>query len=234
MTQYDATFAAAGRVSAADRSTMILGEVLAQRGAGAVPHRRDREVRARDLLLQRRARGAVPGEERQLVPSPQDVATYDLKPEMSARRRRRRRGARRIESEAYALHPGELRQPRHGRPHRRAARGDHGDRGGRRVHRADRRQPRARTTRAVVHHRRPRQLRDDERSETGQPHTAHTTNPVPFIVADERYKGRKLQAGGRCATSRRRCSRSWACRNRPKWKATRSSDLSSLIFLISL
>jgi 2,3-bisphosphoglycerate-independent phosphoglycerate mutase len=34
---------------------------------------------------------------------------------------------------------------------------------------------------------------------TNQPHTAHTTNPVPFIVAGERFKGKKLRAGGRLA-----------------------------------
>jgi 2,3-bisphosphoglycerate-independent phosphoglycerate mutase len=44
---------------------------------------RDRKVRARDLLFQRRQRKALPGEEREMVPSPK-VATYDLKPEMSA------------------------------------------------------------------------------------------------------------------------------------------------------
>jgi 2,3-bisphosphoglycerate-independent phosphoglycerate mutase len=33
--------------------------------------------------------------------------------------------------------------------------------------------------------------------ENGHPHTAHTTNPVPLIVADERYTGRALQTGGR-------------------------------------
>ncbi|HOX05866.1 MAG TPA: 2,3-bisphosphoglycerate-independent phosphoglycerate mutase, partial [Planctomycetota bacterium] len=34
---------------------------------------------------------------------------------------------------------------------------------------------------------------------TNQPHTAHTTNPVPFIVAGDRFKGKKLRAGGRLA-----------------------------------
>jgi 2,3-bisphosphoglycerate-independent phosphoglycerate mutase len=33
--------------------------------------------------------------------------------------------------------------------------------------------------------------------ENGHPHTAHTTNPVPFIVCDERQRGRPLQTGGR-------------------------------------
>ena len=32
---------------------------------------------------------------------------------------------------------------------------------------------------------------------TGEPHTAHTTNPVPFVVCGEAAKGRRLRAGGR-------------------------------------
>ena len=31
---------------------------------------------------------------------------------------------------------------------------------------------------------------------TGEPHTAHTTNPVPFVLVSDRYKGRKLREGG--------------------------------------
>ena len=34
---------------------------------------------------------------------------------------------------------------------------------------------------------------------TGGPHTAHTTYDVELIVADERYKGRRLRGGGRLA-----------------------------------
>ena len=33
--------------------------------------------------------------------------------------------------------------------------------------------------------------------EDGSPFTAHTTNKVPFIVVDDRYKGVKLKEGGR-------------------------------------
>jgi 2,3-bisphosphoglycerate-independent phosphoglycerate mutase len=33
--------------------------------------------------------------------------------------------------------------------------------------------------------------------ETNGPHTAHTTNPVPFIVADEDARGKKIREGGR-------------------------------------
>ena len=34
---------------------------------------------------------------------------------------------------------------------------------------------------------------------TGGPHTAHTTYDVELIVADDRFKGRKLRDGGRLA-----------------------------------
>jgi 2,3-bisphosphoglycerate-independent phosphoglycerate mutase len=32
---------------------------------------------------------------------------------------------------------------------------------------------------------------------TGKPHTAHTTNPVPFLYANEKDENAKLRAGGR-------------------------------------
>ncbi|HNN53566.1 MAG TPA: 2,3-bisphosphoglycerate-independent phosphoglycerate mutase, partial [Pseudomonadota bacterium] len=32
--------------------------------------------------------------------------------------------------------------------------------------------------------------------DTGQPHTAHTTNPVPFIVVDDSLRGQRLREGG--------------------------------------
>jgi 2,3-bisphosphoglycerate-independent phosphoglycerate mutase len=32
---------------------------------------------------------------------------------------------------------------------------------------------------------------------TGQPHTAHTTNPVPLVIAGEAVKGKRLRSGGR-------------------------------------
>jgi len=41
---------------------------------------------------------------------------------------------------------------------------------------------------------------------TGQPHTAHTTDPVPFILSDNR---RGSATAAALPTSRRRSSRSW-------------------------
>jgi 2,3-bisphosphoglycerate-independent phosphoglycerate mutase len=54
------------------------------------PRRRDGEVRARDVLLQRRPRGRVEGETRILVPSPRDVADVRPKAGDVGRRGRRR------------------------------------------------------------------------------------------------------------------------------------------------
>jgi 2,3-bisphosphoglycerate-independent phosphoglycerate mutase len=36
-------------------------------------------------------------------------------------------------------------------------------------------------------------------TETNQSHTAHTVGDVPFIIFDDRYKGRKLRQGGSLA-----------------------------------
>ena len=69
----------------AARSTNTLAEVLAARRRPPAPLRRDGEVRARHVLLQRRPRGGVAGRDA----DPRPVAArrrrrYDQKPEMSA------------------------------------------------------------------------------------------------------------------------------------------------------
>ena len=51
---------------------------------------------------------------------------------------------------------------------------------------------------------------------TGQPHTAHTTNPVPLILYDHRFKGSLADRG---TLGRRGADVSWRCsgsRSRPK------------------
>ena len=49
---------------------------------------------------------------------------------------------------------------------------------------------------------------------TGGPHTAHTTNPVPFHLIDEESIGMKLRRAARSKTWRRRCWACWALNNR--------------------
>ena len=46
----------------------VLADVLAEKGLTPAPHRRDREVRARDVLLQRRGRGAEAGRDARAGP----------------------------------------------------------------------------------------------------------------------------------------------------------------------
>ena len=98
-----------------------------------------------------------PGEDRILVPSPK-VATYDLKPEMSAPEVTDKLVAA-IASRQVRRHRLQLRQRRHGRPHRQLRRGEARGRDARRLHRP-RRRGRARRRRRGADHRRPRQRRD--------------------------------------------------------------------------
>lgn len=135
------------------------------------------------------------GEERALVPSPRDVATYDEKPEMSAA------GVteavvRAIESGTFDFvlvnfanpdmvgHTGMLPAAIHA-----VEAVDHGigaivdaalARGGAVLITAD--------------HGNCELMRDPV---TGAPHTAHTTNPVPFVLVDDSRRGATLRAGGR-------------------------------------
>ncbi|MDE2953526.1 MAG: 2,3-bisphosphoglycerate-independent phosphoglycerate mutase, partial [Gemmatimonadota bacterium] len=34
--------------------------------------------------------------------------------------------------------------------------------------------------------------------DTGEPHTAHTTNPVPFVLVDPTYTGKLREGGALC------------------------------------
>ena len=207
---------------------MILGEVIcAQHGLTQLRIAETEKYAHVTFFFNGGREEPFPGEERRAGAVAREVATYDLKPEMSAPEVVADGSSQAIDSGKYDFvlvnfanpdmvgHTGILtaaikaveavdRLPR--AHHRCAARAANG---------------------ALVDHRRPRQLRDDARRDTAQPHTAHTTNPVPLIVVDERYKGARSRPADACATSRRRCSRSWGCPRPPKWKATRSSDLSS-------
>jgi 2,3-bisphosphoglycerate-independent phosphoglycerate mutase len=137
-----------------------------------------------------------PGEDRHMVPSPQ-VATYDQMPEMSAY------GitdevVRRVDSGAYDLivvnyangdmvgHTGVLAAAVKAVEHVDVCCG--------RVLAAVQRQGGA----AIVtaDHGNCEQMIDPE---TGGPHTAHTTYPVELIVADDRFRGKRLVEGGRLA-----------------------------------
>ena len=192
------------------RSRNGFGEYLAKLGHSAAAHRRDREVCARHVLLQRRRERRYPGEDRILVPSPK-VATYDLQPEMSAPEVTDKL----VAAIAWQIrrHRLQLRQRRHGRPHRQSST-PRGARWRPWTPAWARRRGRARRRRRGADHRRPRQRRDDARPGTGQPHTAHTLNPVRSLLCRAPGDGRR--PAPRSRTSPRRCCRCWACRIRRK------------------
>jgi 2,3-bisphosphoglycerate-independent phosphoglycerate mutase len=137
------------------------------------------------------------GEDRQIVPSPKDVSTYDQKPEMSAQ------GVcdevvRRIDSGIYDLvvvnfangdmvgHTGVLAAAVKAVEVVDACVG--------RVLDATRRQGGCGIV--LADHGNCEQMIDPT---TGGPHTAHTTYDVELIVVDDRFKGHSLVAGGRLA-----------------------------------
>lgn len=138
------------------------------------------------------------GEDRQLIASPRDVTTYDHKPEMSARPVTEEM-LRRIASDAYDLiilnyangdmvgHTGNLQAAITAVETVDECFGRVVDvvlaKGGAAIVTAD--------------HGNCEMMIDPATG--GGPHTAHTTFDVPLILIDDRYKGRKLRAGGRLA-----------------------------------
>jgi len=138
-----------------------------------------------------------PGEDRQIIPSPKDVATYDQKPEMSAY------GVcaevvKRIESGVYDLIVVNF------------ANGDMVGHTGvlaaaiKAVEVVDEcvgkimeaLKKRNGVALVLADHGNCEQMIDPA---TGAPHTAHTTYDVELIVVDDRFKGKKLREGGRLA-----------------------------------
>ena len=138
-----------------------------------------------------------PGEERQIVPSPRDVATYDRKPEMSAREITEET-LRRIAAGHYDVfivnfangdmvgHTGVLSAAIQAVEVVDECVGRIVDailaKGGALIVTAD--------------HGNCEQMIDPE---TGGPHTSHTTYPVPVYVVDPGHRGKTLRSGGRLA-----------------------------------
>ncbi|HIE32520.1 MAG TPA: 2,3-bisphosphoglycerate-independent phosphoglycerate mutase, partial [Thermodesulfobacteriaceae bacterium] len=134
-----------------------------------------------------------PREERKLVPSPREVPTYDLKPEMSAYEVTKEL-IQRLQKNRYALlvlnfangdmvgHTGVLEAAVKavrvvdecvGKVIR-VFRETHGG-----------------SVIVTADHGNCELMAD----ENGHPHTAHTANPVPFYLVDDRFRGRKLKEG---------------------------------------
>ena len=205
---------AARRVPPARCPTHILGEVLAARGLAQFRIAETEKYAHVTFFFNAAARRRSPARIALLVPSPRDVATYDQKPEMSAHEVTERAGAAASRDGDYAFvlvnfanpdmvgHTGVLAAAVKAVETSTTASGaslDGDARAGRRA------------CSITADHGNCEQMIDPT---TGEPHTAHTTNPVPIW-----WVTRRRAAAARCATAasptwRRRCSSCSACRCR--------------------
>jgi 2,3-bisphosphoglycerate-independent phosphoglycerate mutase len=190
MTQYDATFGLPVAF-APDEPTDIFPELLARRGLKQFRCAETEKYAHVTFFFNGGREATLAGETRELVPSPRDVKTYDLKPEMSARAVTDA-VLRALPHNDFVLvnlanadmvgHTGVLPAALEavrvvdeciGRLWRECARlgtamlvtADHGN---------------------------IEQMVDPA---TGEPHTAHTLNPVPFVVASQALRGARLRDG---------------------------------------
>jgi 2,3-bisphosphoglycerate-independent phosphoglycerate mutase len=172
----------------------ILGQVLSERGILQFRTAETEKYAHVTFFFNGGREEPFPGEERRLVPSPKDVATYDLKPEMSARAVADGVVAA-IESERFGFvlvnfanpdmvgHTGVL-------PAAIDAVDVIDECVGRIVDAAAAHQTSVLIT---ADHGNCEQMLD----ENGEPHTQHTLNPVPLLLVDERFSSAKLKDDGR-------------------------------------
>ncbi len=196
MTRYDATFDALGVRVAFPPLTIRdhLGELVSRMSRPQLRIAETEKYAHVTYFFSCGEEAPLPGEERCLVPSDRTVPTYDLKPEMSARGITDEAIAR-IARADYGLvvlnyanadmvgHTGNLEAA--------VAAIETIDRCLKRIVPA----VLAKGGRAVItaDHGNAEQMLDYE---TGQPHTAHTLNPVPLVLVDETRRGVRLAEGG--------------------------------------
>ena len=180
LTQYDVTIPAPVAFPP-QKLTNTLGEVLAQHGLKQLRIAETEKYAHVTFFFNGGVEAANPGEERILIPSPK-VATYDLQPEMSAYEVTTR-VVQEIEANQYAViilnfanadmvgHTGDLECLGQVVKAVLAQNGaviitaDHGN------------------------------VEEMREPKTGEPCTAHTTNPVPLILVDPEYRGIELLPG---------------------------------------
>ena len=193
MTEYDRTFGLPVAY-APDQPTRIFPEIVAEAGIAQLRCAETEKYAHVTFFFNGGREVQYPGEDRILVPSPRDVKTYDQKPEMSAREVTDRL-VQAIDSRKYGFilvnlanpdmvgHSGNLQAAIQavkvvdeciGRLWK-AARAAH------------------MAMLVTADHGNCELMVDPV---TGEPHTAHTLGPVPFILADPDLKGAKLRAEG--------------------------------------
>ena len=139
-----------------------------------------------------------PGEHREIVPSPRDVATYDQKPEMSAEGVCRAVLARLAAPDCEALLVVNFANPdmvgHTGSLDAAIAAVEKVDECVGRI--VDATLARGGSLIVTADHGNAEQMKDPE---TGRPHTAHTNYTVPLVVVGDRFRGAELRDDGRLA-----------------------------------
>ncbi|HYQ80180.1 MAG TPA: 2,3-bisphosphoglycerate-independent phosphoglycerate mutase [Anaeromyxobacteraceae bacterium] len=193
MTEYDQTFGLPVAF-APDQPTEIFPEVVARAGLKQFRCAETEKYAHVTFFFNGGRETVFPGEDRALVPSPRDVKTYDLKPEMSARQVADQVVAA-LESGQYGFLLVNLANP--------DMVGHTGileaavkavkvvDECIGRLWAAARKAGVAMLV--TADHGNCEMMVDPE---TGQPHTAHTLGPVPFLLADPDLRGAKLRGEG--------------------------------------
>jgi len=195
LTEYDATFNLPIAFGSTELSN-LLGGILADNNLKQLRIAETEKYAHVTFFFNGGVETPFPYEDRALIPSPKDVATYDLKPEMSAHQVTEKL-LKLIDQDLYDVivlnfancdmvgHTGveaaaikavETVDACAGRVVARIR-----EKGGAVLITAD--------------HGNAEQMQD----ENGEPFTAHTTNPVWFIVVDDSRKGAQLREGGRLA-----------------------------------
>jgi 2,3-bisphosphoglycerate-independent phosphoglycerate mutase len=191
LTQYDVTISAPVAFPP-QKLTNTLGEVLAQHGLRQLRIAETEKYAHVTFFFNGGVEAANPGEERILIPSPK-VATYDLQPEMSAYEVTAR-VIQEIEANNYDViilnfanadmvgHTGDMEAAVKAITALDECVGQ--------VVRAIL----AQNGRVIItaDHGNAEEMREPE---TGEPCTAHTTNPVPLILVDPKYRGIDLLTG---------------------------------------
>lgn len=171
----------------------ILGEVISQKGWRQLRTAETEKYAHVSFFFNGGREEVFPGEDRVLIPSPKDVPTYDLKPEMSAPELTEA-AVQRINSRRYNLvimnyanpdmvgHTGDLKAAIRACEVVDFSVGE--------------------VVKAILKNNGTAIVTADHGNaeqmieyDTGEPHTAHTTNPVPLILVDEKRKKTRLREG---------------------------------------
>jgi 2,3-bisphosphoglycerate-independent phosphoglycerate mutase len=193
LTEYDAAYGLPVAFPA-EVLNNTLGEILSREGLQQLRLAETEKYAHVTFFFNGGLEAPFPGEERILIASPRDVPTYDHKPEMSAFQLTDEI-LRRIASEQYAFilinyanpdmvgHTGDLDAT--------IKAVDTVDHAMERI--AEAIVERGGTLLITADHGNCELMVDPE---SGKPHTAHTTNPVPFFWISHESPGKRLQAGG--------------------------------------